>query len=55
VVHGDRDDQVPVQSSRGLARRFAWLDYRELAGADHYDVIDPRSAWWTSVLDAVRG
>ena len=55
VVHGDRDDDVPVESSRGLAARFDWLDYRELPGADHFDVIDPRSSWWTSVLDAVRG
>lgn len=55
VVHGDRDEDVPVGLSRGLAARFGWLDYRELPGADHFDVIDPRSAWWTSVLDAVRG
>jgi pimeloyl-ACP methyl ester carboxylesterase len=55
VVHGDRDDDVPVESSRGLQARFDWLDYRELAGADHFDVVDPRSAVWTSVLDAVRG
>ena len=55
VVHGDRDDDVPVESSRGLARRFAWLDYRELAGADHFDLIDPLSRAWPPVLAAVRG
>ena len=55
VVHGDRDKQVPVEVSRGLARRFDWLDYRELAGADHYDVIDPLSPAWPAVLAAVRG
>jgi dipeptidyl aminopeptidase/acylaminoacyl peptidase len=55
VVHGDRDDDVPVESSRGLQARFDWLDYRELAGADHFDVVDPRSTVWPSVLDAVRG
>lgn len=55
VVHGDRDEDVPVGLSRGLAARFDWLDYRELPGADHVGLIDPRSAWWTSVLDAVRG
>ena len=55
VVHGDRDKQVPVEVSRGLARRFDWLDYRELAGADHHDVIDPLSPAWPAVLAAVRG
>ena len=37
------------------AGRFDWLDYRELAGADHFDVIDPASDAWPAVLDAVRG
>jgi acetyl esterase/lipase len=54
VVHGDRDKQVPVECSRALAGHFDWLDYRELAGADHYDVIDPLSAAWPRVLGAVR-
>ena len=55
VVHGDRDEAVPVESSRGLQGRFAWLDYRELPGVDHFDVIDPLSQAWPSVVDAVRG
>ena len=55
VVHGDRDQSVPVASSRGLRGRFDWLDYHELAGADHFDVIDPLSRAWPAVLDAVRG
>ncbi|MEO5711446.1 MAG: alpha/beta hydrolase [Nocardioidaceae bacterium] len=55
VVHGDRDQAVPVESSRGLQGRFDWLDYRELSGADHFDVIDPLSPAWSAVLDAVRG
>jgi len=55
VVHGDQDDAVPVQSSRGLKGRFDWLDYRELEGVDHFAVIDPLSPAWTSVLAAVHG
>jgi acetyl esterase/lipase len=55
VVHGDRDDAVPVGSSRGLRDRFAWLDYRELAGVDHSGVIDPLASAWPAVLDAVTG
>jgi pimeloyl-ACP methyl ester carboxylesterase len=54
VVHGDRDDVVPVESSRGLATRFGWLDLRELPGADHFDVIDPASAAWPDVRAAIR-
>ena len=55
VVHGTEDNQVPVQSSRGLRGRFDWLDYRELADADHFDVLEPLSRAWPAVLDAVRG
>ena len=55
VVHGDQDQAVPVESSRGLAGRFDWLDYRELAGTDHFAVIDPLAPAWTDVLAAIRG
>jgi len=54
VVHGDRDDVVPVESSRGLAGRYAWLDLREVPGADHFDVIDPLSPAWPDVRAALR-
>jgi acetyl esterase/lipase len=53
VVHGDRDDAVPVASSRGLKARFGWIDYRELAGADHFDLIDPLSGAWPTVRAAI--
>ena len=53
VIHGDRDDAVPVESSRGLKSRFDWLDYRELPGVDHFAVIDPWSEAWPIVLDAI--
>ncbi len=55
VVHGDRDDDVPVELSRGLSGRFDWLDYRELPGAGHHDVIDPGSPVWSAVLAAIGG
>jgi pimeloyl-ACP methyl ester carboxylesterase len=53
VIHGDRDQAVPVESSRGLKGRFDWLDYRELPGVDHFAVIDPLSEAWPVVLDAI--
>jgi acetyl esterase/lipase len=55
VVHGDVDDAVPVESSRGLKRRFDWIDYRELADVDHSAVIDPLSTVWPDVRDAITG
>jgi acetyl esterase/lipase len=55
VVHGAVDQDVPVESSRGLAARFDWLDYRELPGVDHFAVIDPLSQAWPQVLAAIRG
>jgi acetyl esterase/lipase len=53
VVHGSEDDAVPVASSRGLAARFPWIDYRELDGVEHLGLIDPTSRAWGSVLAAV--
>jgi acetyl esterase/lipase len=55
VVHGDRDEAVPVELSRGLKERFAWLDYREVAGADHSALVDPLAPAWASVRDAIAG
>jgi hypothetical protein len=55
VVHGDRDEAVPVELSRGLKARFDWLDYRELAGADHSALVDPLAPAWASVRDAIAG
>jgi acetyl esterase/lipase len=55
VVHGEADEDVPVRSSRGLKDRFDWVDYRELAGTDHFAVIDPLSDAWPAVRRAIRG
>jgi acetyl esterase/lipase len=56
LLHGSRDDRVPAAMSRVFADRaraagdeVAW---HELAGCDHFDVIDPLSAAWPAVLDA---
>jgi acetyl esterase/lipase len=55
VVHGDRDEAVPVELSRGLKARFDWLDYRDVAGADHSALVDPLAPAWASVRDAIAG
>ncbi len=53
VVHGTHDDAVPVASSRGLVARLPWLDYRELSGVGHMDLVDPWSEAWPAVAAAL--
>ena len=57
LVHGTHDDQVPVEMSRAYARSAAALDddvtLHELDGVGHYELIDPRSTAWPTVLGAV--
>ena len=50
VVHGDQDVQVPVDMSRSRTG----VRYVEVPGADHFAVIDPLSAAWPHVRDALR-
>ena len=58
AIHGDHDDVVPHSfSSTYLARRRRDLPQNkliELPYADHFDLIDPDSKAWPSVLEAVR-
>ena len=53
VVHGDADPRVPVEHSRdyvAAARAFGdQVEYHEVAGADHFAVIDPAHPAWTGV------
>jgi acetyl esterase/lipase len=57
VVHGDRDDRVPVGIGRdyvAAARRAGGrVRLVELPGVEHFAVIDPLSAAWPAVLDAL--
>ncbi|MFI5611931.1 alpha/beta hydrolase family protein [Amycolatopsis sp. NPDC051903] len=53
VVHGDRDERVPVEHSRDYvaAARAAGdeVDYAELPGAGHFAVTDPGHRAWSDV------
>lgn len=49
VLHGDRDQQVPVQMSRALRD----VDYVELPDVDHFALVDPVSPAWPAVLAAL--
>jgi acetyl esterase/lipase len=54
LVHGDADQRVPVQQSRRYAQAAAAAgddrcELIELAGVDHFAVIDPRTPAWATV------
>jgi acetyl esterase/lipase len=53
LVHGDRDSRVPVAMSRRYAVATG-SSLTEVPGADHFAVIDPESAAWPAVLDALN-
>lgn len=53
VVHGDADEPVPVGLSRGLVARHPWIRYVELPGVGHRDLVEPTSAAWPTVVEAV--
>jgi acetyl esterase/lipase len=57
LVHGSADDIVPPAFSREYvkAKRASGEDVRlvEIAGAGHFDLIDPRSAAWKDAENAI--
>jgi acetyl esterase/lipase len=52
IVHGVDDGPVPVDLSRELLARHPWVDLIEVAGG-HFELIDPDSAQWPTVLGAL--
>lgn len=55
IVHGDADQRLPVEHSRAYAEaaRAAGdpVEYAEIAGADHFAVVDPRHAAWHAAVE----
>jgi acetyl esterase/lipase len=58
IVHGTEDDHVPIELSRHYvsAARRAGDDTTliELAGVEHFALIDPLSEAWPAVMDGLR-
>lgn len=52
LIHGARDDQVPVSYSEAYAARDPRIRLEVRADADHYDLIDPESAAYPGVSAA---
>jgi acetyl esterase/lipase len=57
VIHGDRDEEVPISISRGYveAARNSEDDCTLTvpAGAGHFELIDPRAAAWGQIRDTI--
>ena len=51
LIHGTNDDSVPLEVSQAYVKAARALNdpitYLELAGVDHFDVINPHSEAWT--------
>jgi acetyl esterase/lipase len=54
VVHGTADDVVPTLSSRSYVDAGGDVRYVELAGANHFDMIDPAGEAWRIVRSWLR-
>ncbi|RNI18291.1 alpha/beta hydrolase family protein [Flexivirga caeni] len=56
LVHGDADDRVPVEVSESYqAAVGAGVPLQVLAGCAHFELIDPRSAYFTHTVTGVGG
>jgi len=57
VLHGTRDAHVPIEISRNYAAAALAMrdpvEYMELDGMDHFDLIDPRSSAWSRTVEAL--
>ncbi|RLV48252.1 alpha/beta hydrolase [Nocardioides mangrovicus] len=53
ILHGTDDDVVSIENSRGLVAAHPWVGLVELGGAGHFDVVDPQSAVWPRVQQAL--
>lgn len=55
LVHGGADERVPAEQSRRYARAASAAgdscELLELAGVDHFAVIDPRTQAWRTVAE----
>lgn len=57
VVHGDRDERVPVEHSRAYvsaADLSSSVDYMEAPGVQHRSLIDPNEMDWQSIVDWIE-
>ncbi len=58
LLHGTQDTHVPIEISRRYAERASAaldpVEYIELEGVDHFDLIDPLSNAWGVTIKALQ-
>lgn len=57
LLHGTSDAHVPIEISRNYMQAALAahdpVEYIELEGMDHFDLIDPRSSAWATTVEAL--
>jgi len=51
MIHGTLDDVVPIELSDRFAAASKNCEVLRLEGADHFDIVDPRSRFWPAVIE----
>ncbi len=51
MIHGTIDDVVPIELSDRFAAASKNCEVLRLEGADHLDIVDPRSPYWPAVIE----
>ena len=58
LIHGTNDDSVPLEVSQAYVKAARAVNdpitYLELAGVDHFDVIDPHSEAWAITISELQ-
>lgn len=57
VIHGGQDDTVPVEMSSDYVKQKKAkgedIRFLELSNSGHYELIDPKSAVWPKIVEAI--
>lgn len=53
LIHGARDSLVPIRQSMSLAGYWTSADCITIPDSGHFELIDPHSAAWPTVLSAI--
>jgi acetyl esterase/lipase len=57
IVHGKKDDSVPYSISADYVRHKSGaerIDFLSLDDADHFQIVDPRTPQWRSIVAAIK-
>ena len=55
LVHGDRDDRVPIELSRRFVAAHPWSELVELSDVGHFEFLDRRDPAWSALTSLLSG